>query len=145
MTSKWDHRYLALAAHVATWSKDKSTQVGAVLVSPRNRVIALGFNGFPPGVADDDRLQDRNRKLDIIIHGEINAILTAAQPLTACTLYTHPFLPCSRCAAIVIQAGVLRVVAPKNYITRWENNLEVSREIFREAGVSVSEMNVSIP
>ena len=55
---KWDRRFLGLAAHVAEWSKDPSTQVGAVVANGK-KVVSLGFNGFPQGMSDDHRLHDR--------------------------------------------------------------------------------------
>jgi dCMP deaminase len=57
----WDVRFLEMAKLVSTWSKDPSTQVGAVLVDPCHRVVSLGFNGFPRAIADDARLRDRAR------------------------------------------------------------------------------------
>ena len=51
---KWDERYLALAAEIATWSKDPSTQVGAVTVGSKKEVLSQGFNGFPRGINDTD-------------------------------------------------------------------------------------------
>ena len=137
----WTTRYLDLAQFVSTWSKDPSTKVGAVIVSPTNRVIALGFNGFPTSVVDDSRLNDRTQKYEVIIHGEINAIITAARPLTLHTLYTFPFLPCSRCASIVIQSGITRVFSPRNTTERWEPNLDVSRGLFSEAGIYTAEVD----
>jgi dCMP deaminase len=136
---KWDGFYLDIAHHYAVMSKDTSTKVGAVIVSPHNRLVAAGYNGFPPGVADDHRLQIREMKYEIIIHGEVNALLSAERSVRGCTLYTTPFLPCSRCASIMIAAGIVRVVAPRNTVARWEGNLEVARGLFREAGVVVKE------
>ncbi len=139
----WDSRYLKLAQLVSTWSKDPSTQTGAVIVDGKHRVISLGFNGFPQGVTDDDRLQDRTVKYEMIIHCEINALIFAAQSLEGCTLYTHPFLSCSRCASVMIQAGIKRVVAPvvpSELRDRWEKNLEFSKTLFAEAGVEVEEL-----
>ena len=136
----WDIRYLDLAKLVSTWSKDPSTQVGAVIVSPKNRVISLGFNGFPARIRDNERLHNRDQKLDIIIHGEMNAILTADHSLDGSTLYTYPFLPCSRCASMVIQVGIIHAIAPKYTGTRWESNLMVSRDLFFEARVSCLEV-----
>lgn len=140
MRSKWDGRYLDLAATVATWSKDPSTQVGAVIVSPVNRVIAVGFNGFPTGVKDDDRLEDRDLKYELIIHGEMNAIITAGRDLHGFSLYTHPFLPCARCAAVVIQAGISRVVAPVCRREDWIERLSLSRALLWEANVEIVEL-----
>lgn len=140
---KWDSRFLGLAAHVATWSLDPSTKTGAVVVDAAHRVVSLGFNGFPHGIADDERLLDRETKYEIILHCEINAILFANQSLIGCTLYAYPFLPCSRCASVIIQERIARVVAPKlnsQQEERWGKSLALSRELFAEAGVEVAEM-----
>ena len=108
--NKWDKRFLELAKHIAQWSKDPSTKVGAVIVDDQRRIISTGYNGFARGVLDiDERLSNRDQKLDMIVHGEINAIVFAREPLCGTTLYTWPFMPCSRCAAIVIQAGIKTV------------------------------------
>ena len=72
---KWDRRFLDLAAFVAAWSRDPSKRVGAVIVDDKKRIVSLGFNGFPRGVADDDRLHVRESKYEIIIHAEVNALL----------------------------------------------------------------------
>ena len=50
--NKWDMRFLELAALVATWSKDPSTQVGAVIVDSAKRIVSVGFNGAPRGVQE---------------------------------------------------------------------------------------------
>lgn len=60
---KWDRRFLKIAREGATWSKDPSTQVGAVIVDQANCVVSLGYNGLPRGVSDRrDRLDDRLKK-----------------------------------------------------------------------------------
>jgi dCMP deaminase len=134
--SNWDHRFLALAEFVAGWSKDPSTQVGAVVMRPDKTVASLGFNGFPRGVADDKRLEDRALKYELVVHAELNAILHAREPLAGYTLYTWPLPPCSRCAAAIIQAGIMRVVSPPP-IERWRESCELAASILREAGVVV--------
>lgn len=139
---KWDNRYLKLAETVASWSKDPSTKVGAVITND-NRVIALGYNGLPSRVKDsDERLTDRGLKLAMTVHAEINAILTADRgKLYRSTLYTWPFMPCSNCAAIVIQSGVSRVVAPvlsPELAQRWANSVDLAKQMFIEAGVSLN-------
>lgn len=127
-----------LAQHVSAWSKDPSTQVGAVIVDDQRRIISTGYNGFPRGVADlSDRYNDRSIKYEMIVHGEVNAILFANQSLRNTTLYTWPFMPCSRCAAIVIQTGISRVVAPWCDNPRWTVSFELTRRMFQEAGVDL--------
>lgn len=137
--SKWDKRFLELAEHIAQWSKDPSTKVGAVIVDDQRRIISTGYNGFARGVRDiDERLTNRDQKLDMIVHGEINAIVFAREPLCGTTLYTWPFMPCSRCAAIVIQAGIKTVCAPYCDTVRWQKSFELTKEMFAEASVELN-------
>ena len=137
MVSDWDYRFYDLACEVSTWSKDPSTKVGAVIVDNSQRIVSTGYNGFPKGIADDDRLLDRELKNEMIIHGEMNAILFAHRDLTGCTIYTTPLLPCSRCAVIVIQSGIKRVVSPRVIPVRWRESCARSIKMFAEAGVVV--------
>lgn len=134
--SKWDVRFLELAATVATWSKDPSTAVGAVIADAKNRVVSLGFNGFPRGVHDET--VPRDEKLRRTIHAEENALLFAGRSVEGCTIYvTHA--PCARCAAKLIQAGIARVVAQvpvDGFAARWEDEIRSATEMFLEAGVA---------
>ena len=85
--SKWDRRFLDLAAGMATWSKDMSTQVGAIIVDRDQRIVSSGYNGFPRGVVDSiERYQDRDTKYRMVVHAEINAILFATRDLTGGTI-----------------------------------------------------------
>lgn len=140
---KWDKRFMNLAKDVAKWSKDPSTQTGAVIVSPDKTDIILGFNGFARQMKDDPELYaNREVKYSRIIHCEMNALITAKRPLNGYTLYTYPFLSCDRCAVHMIQAGIVRVVAPKatgEQATRWEPAFEKTRSYFNEAGVEILE------
>lgn len=136
-SQKWDLRFLDLARFISDWSKDPSTKVGAVIVDTNNRIVSVGYNGFPKGVEDNERLSERDEKYKIIVHGEINAILFANKPVAGCTLYTIPFEPCPRCAGLVIQSGITRVVAPRNDNPRWEEDFKISRLLFAEAGVKI--------
>jgi dCMP deaminase len=135
--SDWDARFLEMAALVATWSKDPSTKVGAVITRGKF-VISLGFNGHPSGIDDSDaRLHDREQKYRTIIHAEMNAILSARQPLEGCTLYVVPFMPCSNCGAVIVQSGIKRVVTLENNNERWLESFEITRQIFGEAGIEL--------
>lgn len=140
---KWDRRFLEMAAFVSRWSKDPSTQCGAVIVRPDNTIASLGFNGFPRGLRDDPHLyEDRSLKYPRVIHAELNAILSAREPVRGYTLYTFPagLAPtCDRCAVHVIQAGIGRVVHFKEdtpMSRRW--NPELSLALYKEAGIPVA-------
>jgi len=143
MSPKWDERFLALAAHVATWSKDPSTQVGCVIIgSYRREVRSLGFNGFPRGMADSpERLADRELKYKLMVHAEENAILNASlcgTALDSCTVYTT-LPPCTRCAASIIQAGICRVCWPSDVEVpeRWRAELELAQQMMIEVGIAI--------
>jgi dCMP deaminase len=131
---------MSIAKEISTWSKDPSTQVGAVIVDNNNRIISVGFNGFPKGIKDDDRLNNREDKYKRIVHAEVNAILFANTTINSCRIYTYPFMPCSSCAAMLIQSGIKMVLSNKSTNSRWENDFEISRALFKEAGVFLLEM-----
>jgi len=133
---KWDKRFLELAKLVGSWSKDPSTQVGAVIVDDNKRIVSIGFNGFPKGVKDSKKkLLDREEKYAIIVHAEANALMFANTSVEGCTLYTWPFQPCSRCAGLIIQSGIKRVVSVRHSEERWKKNFLRSTILFEEAGI----------
>ncbi len=134
----WDHRFLNLARLIAGWSKDPSTQVGSVLVDPMRRVVSTGFNGLPSGVSDTiERLSDRSIKYDMVVHAERNAIIDAKRDLTGASLYVWPIMPCSVCAAMVIQTGVSEVIAVETDNQRLIEScrMDLTREMFAETNV----------
>lgn len=135
---KWDRRFLNLAAHVAAWSKDPSTKVGAVLVDADRRVISTGYNGFPRGVRDKSELYaNKSMKYARVVHSEVNAVLNAIVSPRGSTLYTTKAC-CNECAKVVIQAGVSRVVMPGyDDSARWSQAAAVSLEMFQQAGLRV--------
>ena len=139
--SKWDRRFLDLAKFISHWSKDPSTKCGAVIADLRNRIISVGFNGFPVGVNDsEERLKDRETKYSLILHAERNAILFANQPLDGCRLYTYPFMPCDIDAAIIVQVGIAEVISPfasVKHLERWAHKFELAHQIFNEGNVNL--------
>lgn len=141
---KWHLRFLELAKLVASWSKDPSTQVGAVIVNPSLHIVSIGFNGLPQTMIDrPEYLNDRDEKYSRIIHGEMNALLFANQPVAGCTLYTYPCLSCDRCAVHMIQAGIRTFVAPRptdDMLARWADSLERTRKYVRECGGTLIEV-----
>jgi dCMP deaminase len=142
----WDSRFLEQAKLIASWSKDPSTQVGAVAVKNR-RVLGTGYNGFPRGVADlPGRLSNRDEKLLRTVHAEANIVAHAARngvSLEGSTVYVWPFLPCSNCCTLLIQAGITRVVAPDFPIPdRWIDSFTMSQSMFREAKVDLTLLEV---
>lgn len=142
VSDKWDRRFVDLARYVASWSKDPSTKTGAVIVDDYNRIVSVGYNGFPRGIRDDEeRLSNRDVKLSLMVHCEINAIIFAGGRALGGTLYTWPLASCDRCAAVVIQAGVRRIVAPslsRLLEKRWVTSVLNAINMFNEAGIVVT-------
>ena len=146
-STNWDQRFLSLAKHIASWSKDPSTQCGAVIVKGNRldgggkRIVSVGYNGFPQGVTDTtDRLNSRDVKYKMVLHAEDNAIMFAKEDLSGCTIYTWPIPPCARCAGKIIQSGIHRVVAPEadeDRMSRWGDDFKLADEMYDEAGVDV--------
>ena len=138
---KWDARFMALSKLVSTWSKDPSTGVGGVLTDSRNRILRVAFNGLPRQVVDSpERLHNRELKLALTLHCEQNLLAFAEKSVRGATCYVWPFPPCSNCAALLIQAGISRVVAPapsSQLAARWGESLELAQMALREAGVQV--------
>lgn len=138
MSMKWHNRFVAMAQLVATWSKDPSTQVGAVIVDNDKRIVSTGYNGAPRGTSDEP--VERDVRLMRTLHAEENAILFAKRDLTGHRIYcTHP--PCAHCAAVIIQAGITEVWYPPIdpvFQDRWKDQLGQSYKMLREAHVIYS-------
>ncbi len=140
--NKWDQRYLALAKEVSTWSKDPSTQVGAVTVGSKKEVLSQGFNGFPRGINDsDERYNNRDIKYKLVVHAEMNAIYNATYSgtsLDGATLYVYGLPICSECAKGIIQVGIKKVVVEKSKeLDNWNESVQLSQKMFDEAGVEL--------
>ena len=135
---EWHKRFLKLAEHIAGWSKDPSSKIGAVIVDRQNRIVSTGFNGFPVGIADDERLNDRDTKYKMVLHAEENAIIFAQRDLSECRLYVSGLPPCPHCASLIIQSGIKEVYIPLHVVPeRWREAMELSVAMLDEAKVNV--------
>lgn len=156
--NKWDRHFLGLALAHARMSKDPNTKVGSVIVGPDRELISAGFNGFPRGIEDtDERLNDRELKLKLIVHAEMNAVLAAARNgirLKGCTLYLAATKeetgmvwggpPCCRCTVEVIQSGITEIVSHpiKDVPSKWHDDLKLAAQLINEAGIKYRELAV---
>jgi dCMP deaminase len=117
----------------------------------------MGFNGLPRGIADTyERLNDRELKLQLIVHAEMNALLNAVRvgiSVRDCTMYLAAVdasglvwggAPCVRCAVEIIQSGISGIVAPpfKNAPSHWTESVIQAKELLYEAGVTIREVDV---
>lgn len=135
MSTKWTERFMAMAQLVASWSK-YTTKVGVVAVQGKS-VIGEGFNGIPSGVVDAPERYTRPAVYDWASHAEMNLISHAArQVLEGSTIYvTHTC--CSLCAAMIINAGVKKVVMSNGTTSMPPEKFTVALQMFHEAGVEV--------
>jgi dCMP deaminase len=146
----WDERFMELASLVGSWSKDRSTKVGCVIVGPSNEVRAVGYNGFVRGSDDeDDAKHARPAKYRWTEHAERNAIYHAAQAgiaLGGCKMYL-PWFPCMDCARAIVQCGIQELVAVKPNLAdpRWGGDFEDAIEMFRETGTLVRFVELTPP
>lgn len=138
-TNIWNCRFMDMAHLVATWSKDPSSKVGAVIVDANRRIISTGYNGLAIGVEDSiERLTNRDIKYKIILHAEENAIMFAKRDLSGCSLYVTTLPPCAHCASLIIQSGIKTVYACKSEIPeRWKESYDLTTAMFNESGVKL--------
>lgn len=137
---KWDARFCDLARFVSEWSKDPNAKVGAVVLSKRGGDVSIGYNGFPMGVEDSiERLEDKETKLELIVHAEQNALIAAGSRAVGSTLYVWGKPICARCAGSIVQAGVKRVVALNPGAvdpgSNWQKTGLIALQMFKEAGI----------
>ena len=137
----WDNYFMAIAKLSAMRSKDPSTQVGACIVSPDNRILSMGYNGAPNGLNDDDFPWARegnplDTKYLYVCHGEMNAVMNYRgnkKDLEGAKIYVDLF-PCNECAKIIIQAGIKEVIYLSDKYAD-KDNFIASKRLFDACGV----------
>ena len=154
---QWDRHCLALALKHSELSKDPETRVGALIAGPHRDIRAMGFNRFPEGIAETaERLNNREEKLQLMVHAERYAILNAARAgiaLEGCTLYLAATddsglvwggPPCTACTIEILPAGIVEIVAypVKPVPSKWHGNLKFARALLAEKGIRFRELPV---
>lgn len=111
----WDEYFMGVAILSGMRSKDPNSQVGCCIVSQDNKILSMGYNGFPKGCSDDEFPWDRegdalDTKYVYVAHSELNAILNyTGGSLAGAKLYVSLF-PCNECAKAIIQCGIKEVI-----------------------------------
>lgn len=112
----WDEYFMGVALLSGMRSKDPGTQVGACIVSQDNKILSMGYNGFPKGCDDDDFPWARTAetanetKYPFVTHAELNAILNyRGGSLEGAKIYVALF-PCNECAKAIIQSGIREII-----------------------------------
>ena len=135
----WDEYFMGVSMLSGMRSKDPHTQVGACIVSNDNKILSMGYNGFPKDCSDDDFPWERegdelDTKYPFVTHSELNAILNyRGGSLEGTKLYVSLF-PCNECAKAIIQAGICTIVYDSDKYEGTPSNL-ASKKMFDAAGV----------
>lgn len=136
----WDEYFMGVAMLSGMRSKDPNTQVGCCIVSQDNKILSMGYNGFPLGCSDDefpwvrDGEDPLETKYVYSTHSELNAILNySGGSLAGAKLYVSLF-PCNECAKAIIQSGIRRIVYDSD---KYETTPAVvaSKKMLNAAGV----------
>lgn len=126
MRSNWDETWMSVGNVIRRRSPCVNRQVGAVLVDRENRIISVGYNGFPRRMVAPESCatvcprasgaRGQHYENCIAIHAEVNAIINASvhgRGYNYCTLYVTSF-PCIDCAKVIANAQIGRVVVMVN-------------------------------
>ena len=137
----WDEYFMGVAKLSGMRSKDPNSQVGACIVSQDNKILSMGYNGFPRACSDDEFPWARegdafDTKYVYVVHSELNAILNyRGGSLEGAKLYVSMF-PCNECAKAIIQSGIKKVIYD---INKYPDSVSVlaSKRMLRAAGIEV--------
>ncbi len=143
----WDKYFMGIALLSAQRSKDPNTQVGACIVDPKNKIVGIGYNGFPIGCSDDElpwgvreAENEMDTKYPYIVHAELNAVLNSRGKLNDSKIYTALF-PCNECAKVIIQSRIKEVIY-LNDKYRETDSVKASKKMFDMAGVKYKKIEM---
>jgi dCMP deaminase len=143
----WDEYFMGIALLSAKRSKDPNTQVGACIVNEFNKIVGIGYNGFPIGCSDDELPWDRKSeninetKYPYVVHAEANAILNSTKDLHGSRLYVALF-PCNECAKLIIQSGIKEIIYLSDKYADTDM-VKASKHILNMAGVKLKQIDMS--
>ena len=135
----WDEYFMGVAKLSAMRSKDPNTQVGACIVSRDNKILSMGYNGFPIGCSDDEfpwcrEGEPLNNKYFYSAHSELNAILNYRGGSLENTKIYVTLFPCNECAKALIQAGIKEVIYDCDKYADTDSTI-ASKRMLKAAGV----------
>lgn len=110
----WHEYFFNIMKAAAMRSKDPNTKVGAVIVNSDKKIVGIGYNGFPPGIADLASRWEKPNKYIYTVHAELNAIFNSNEKVKGCEIYL-PIWPCTDCAKNLIAAGITKIHVLSDY------------------------------
>ena len=141
----WDEYFMGIALWSAKRSKDPSTQVGACIVNQYNKIVGIGYNGFPIGLDDDSLPWDKSSaninetKYPYVVHAEANAILNSTKDLHGARIYVALF-PCNECTKLIIQSGIKEILYLSDKY-KDTDPVKASKKMIDMAGVKYRQLN----
>lgn len=142
MLDNWGKKFIDVCKLTASWSKDRSKKVGAIIVDEDNRILSTGYNGFPIGCNDDDETRHvKPKKNSFVVHAETNAIYSCAKSgikTKNCIMYLT-WYPCCDCCKAIIQSGIKKIVCyePDWNDDSWGQSFMYTKEMLSEANIQV--------
>jgi len=142
----WDEYFMGVAILSSFRSKDPSTKVGACIVNEDNRIVGVGYNGFPVGCDDNELPWGREgtfleTKYPYVCHAELNAILNSSINLKNSRIYVALF-PCNECAKAIIQSGIKEVIYLEDKYK--ETDIVIaSKKMMELSGVAYRQLSVT--
>lgn len=138
---------MGIALLSAKRSKDPNTQVGACIVNSDNKIVGIGYNGFPIGCSDDNLPWNRDgkdinsTKYPYVVHAEANAILNSTENLKGARIYVGLF-PCNECAKLIIQSGIKEILYLSDKYKN-EDFIKASKKMLKMSGVKLTQLKLS--
>lgn len=142
----WDEYFMGISLLSAKRSKDPNTQVGACIVNQFNKIVGIGYNGFPIGCSDDElpwvreAANQNDTKYPYVVHAEANAILNSTKDLHGSRMYVALF-PCNECTKLIIQSGIREIVYLSDKYKTAENT-KASKRMLKMAGVKLTQLKI---
>lgn len=134
----WTDYFLGLAKVVSQRSHDIHTQHGCIITDQNNRILGVGYNGFPKGMRDSLLPKSRPEKYDWMIHAERNALSNCViRPDNGIAYVTGQC--CNDCIMALWQEGITRVVMADRHGTNlFDQNEKDKFDFFvRQANMKV--------
>jgi dCMP deaminase len=144
----WDEYFMGIALLSAKRSKDPNTQVGACIVNQFNKIVGIGYNGFPIGCPDDFLPWEREgsnvneTKYPYVVHAEANAILNSTKDLHGGRIFVALF-PCNECTKLIIQSGIKEIIYMSDKYASTDP-VKASKKMLDLAGVKTRQIKFDI-
>ena len=133
-------KFLSVIEAVADLSKNPKRHVGAGIFTPDAHLISTGYNDLSRGIPHISLMYLQPEKDKYLAHAEENAVAQAARyghATDGCEMLVTGLQPCSRCARLIVQAGVVAVYfpTPTEVDLKWEDDFVFARNILTDGGV----------